>query len=322
MGIRANNLDTVKLSLELLKRIPRNGAVSAPELHRQLLAININRSKRTIERQLAALVEHFDIECDITSKPYSYRWKAQSRGLSLPGLNQQESLLLALAQRYLQNLLPASVMQSMGGFFRQARNNLVSDAGAPLDTKPEREWLSKVRVVDVSQPLLPATINPRVFEAVSTALYQNRWLTVDYKNAAGRRAEYNIMPLGLVQQGPSLYLVCRYEGYNNERNLAMHRIKSACVSGLDFKRPPEFNLQKYDEDGRFGFGDGLRIKLSFCIAKRTGRHLLETRLSKDQVVVEHDEHYSIVATVIDSVRLDCWLKGFGADVWDVVKNNE
>lgn len=315
MATRPNNLDTVKLTLEILKRIPRNRTISAAQLHEQLHDAGMERSRRTIERQLESLIDQFDIECDNRSKPYGYRWKSNSQGLSLPTLTEQESLLLALAQHYLQNLLPASVIKSMNGFFQQARSNL----DPYTNTKPESEWLAKVRVVNESQPLLPPAIDANVFEAVSTALYQNRWLTVDYKNAAGKRAERNVMPLGLAQQGPRLYLVCRYDGFDNERSLAIHRIKQAKVSGISFKRPPEFSLQKYDDDGRFGFGEGQRITLSFCITKPSGHHLLESRLSKDQKVVEHDDYYEIIATVIDSDRLTWWLNGFGEQVWDVTK---
>ncbi|HWK71855.1 MAG TPA: WYL domain-containing protein [Burkholderiaceae bacterium] len=315
MAIRPNNLNTVKLTLEILKRIPRNRTISASELHEQLTAAGIDRSRRTIERQLELLIDQFDIECDSRSKPFGYRWKPQSSGLSLPTLNEQESLLLALAQHYLQNLLPASVMKSMDGFFQQARINL----DPYTNTRLESEWLAKVRVVNESQPLLPPVIDAGVFEAVSTALYKNCWLTVDYENAAGKRSERNIMPLGLAQQGPRLYLVCRYDGFDNERSLAINRIKQATVSGINFKRPPEFSLRKYDDDGRFGFGEGQRITLSFCITKPAGQHLLESRLARDQKVVEHDDYYAITATVIDSGRLTWWLNGFGEQVWDVAK---
>lgn len=315
MATRPSNLDTVKLTLEILKRIPRNRTISAPELHEQLQAAGMDRSRRTIERQLESLVDQFDIECDSRSKPYGYRWKSHSKGLSLPTLTEQESLLLTLAQHYLQNLLPASVMKSMDGFFLQARSNLDPYA----NKKPESEWLAKVRVVNESQPLLPPAIDAEVFEAVSTALYQNYWLTVDYKNAAGKRAQSNVMPLGLAQQGPRLYLVCRYEGFENERSLAIHRIKQAKVSGISFKRPPEFSLQKYDDDGRFGFGEGQRITLTFSITKSAGQHLLESRLAKDQKVIEHDDYYTITANLVDSGRLTWWLNGFGDQVWDVIK---
>jgi len=84
-------------------------------------------------------------------------------------LNEQESLLLALAHQYLQNLLPVSVMQSMEGFFFQTRSNL---ADAERST-PESLWLRKVRVVIATQPLMPARIHSDVFEAVTPALYRN-----------------------------------------------------------------------------------------------------------------------------------------------------
>ena len=138
MTIRPATGNTLKLSLELLKRIPRNRYVTAAELHRQLEAAGIVRTRRSIERQLEQLSLEFEIERDDRSKPYGYRWMSHAQGFSLPMLNEQESLLLALAQRYLQNLLPASVMQSMEGFFFQARTNLLGQA----TPKPETQWLN------------------------------------------------------------------------------------------------------------------------------------------------------------------------------------
>src|SRR5690606_16441631 len=67
MATRPKNADTVRLTLEILKRIPRNRAISASELHQQLSAVGIDRSRRTIERQLESLVDQFDIECDSRS---------------------------------------------------------------------------------------------------------------------------------------------------------------------------------------------------------------------------------------------------------------
>lgn len=314
MTNKAETGNSIKLALELLKRIPRNRYVTAPELHRQLEAAGIVRSKRTIERQLESLVNEFDIERDDRSKPFGYRWKSQARGLSLPMLNEQESLLLALSQRYLQNLLPASVMQSMEGFFYQARSNLLGGA-----EKPESQWLNKVRVVNVTQPLLPPAIKKGIFEVVTTALYRNQWLELGYQNATGKLAQYRVMPLGLAQQGPRLYLVCRFDGYTNERSLALHRIKAATVSDLTFTPPSDFSLEKYDADGRFGFGEGQKVNLTFCISREAGYHLLESPLSKDQTVHELENGYQIQATVIDSGQLQWWLNAFGNNVWGIEK---
>ena len=313
MAKRSDTIETVLLALELLHRIPRNRKVSAPELYEQLSGTKVERNLRTIQRQLEMLSEHFEIERDDRSKPYGYRWKERARGWSLPMLSEQESLLLTLAEKQLRSLLPGSLMKSMEGFFAQARSNLGQHANA----KHEREWLSKIRVVSETQPLLPPKIKPGVFEEVSNALYGNRWLNLDYKSAAGKVTKAEVMPLGLAQQGPRLYLVCRFKDYENERSLALHRINAAKALAVTFERPKDFDLQKYDADGRFGFGEGKRIRLSFRISKSVGAHLQETPLSPDQQATDLGEWYEIRATVVDTAQLRWWLRGFGDRVRDV-----
>lgn len=311
MRRKANTLETVRLAIELLRRIPRGCKVSAATLHAQISSMDIGRDIRTIQRQLEMLSEHFGIEQDDSSKPYGYSWK-EGAGISLPGMTGQEALILALAEQRLSNLLPACVMKSMGGFFTQAMRSLGPDRNAQL----ERQWLDKVRIVSTTQPLLPPTIGPGILEEVSNALFGNRWLHVDYENAAGNRSEADVMPLGLAQQGPSLYLVASYRGYDNERCLALHRIRTAEASTLTFERP-DFDLKAFDDDGRFGLGAGVPISITFEITKGAGLHLLEARLAADQEVEELEEHYRIKATVIDSEWLWRWIRAFGLAIRDV-----
>ena len=140
---------------------------------------------------------------------------------------------------------------------------------------------------------------------------------MEYKNAAGKQSAIEVMPLGLAQQGPRLYLVGRYRNYDNERSLALHRIISAKASMETFVRPAGFSLEKFDNDGQFGFGEGKRIHLSFRIDKDAGAHLLETPLSKDQTVTEIGGQYEISATVVETAQLEWWLRGFGEQVGDV-----
>lgn len=313
MPKRSDTFETVLLALELLRRIPRHRKVTAAELHQQLKELGVDRDLRTIQRQLEMLSEHFDIDRDDRGKPFGYQWKERAKGLALPMLSEHESLLLTLAEQHLRNLLPASLMKSMEGFFTQARTNL----GPHANAKREREWLSKVRVVSTTQPLLSPKIKAGVFEEVSNALYGNRWLALDYKNASGKTTQIEVMPLGLAQQGPRLYLVARYKGFDNERTLALHRIASAKTLSLTFERPKDFNLQRYDDDGRFGFGEGKRVQLSFRIQKEAGGHLLETPLSSDQQVRDLGGEYEFTATVVDTAQLEWWLRGFGDAVTDV-----
>lgn len=223
--------------------------------------------------------------------------------------------MLTLAEQQLGSLLPARLMKSMEGFFGQARGQLDDAKNSPL----EREWLDKVRVVSTTQPLLPPKIAAGVFEQVSNALYANQLLDVTYTNAASKKSNYRVMPLGLAQQGPRMYLVCRYEGFDNERCLALHRISKAEATNFTFERPKDFNLKQFDDDGRFGYGDGSKVKLSFRIEKAAGLHVVECPLSTDQVVVDLDDAYEITATVVDSDMLEWWLRGFGDAVSTITR---
>lgn len=250
---------------------------------------------------------HYKLDVDTRSKPYGYQWPKEAGGISVPSLTLQESLLLKLAEEHLRNLLPPHLVRSMRGIFNQAKRNL--DPAGPAFL--EKEWPSKVRVVATTQPLLPPRIAPGVVEAVCEALYRNVLLSVDYRNAAGITSRSRVMPLGLAQQGARLYLVCRYEGFDNERSLALNRMQSATVSTLGFPRPKGFNLRTYDDEGRFGFGEGRKVQLTFRIKKHEGLLLVESPLAADQRVREVRGRYEITATVVDTEMLDRWLKGFG-----------
>ena len=313
MPKRPDTLETTILALELLRRIPRGRKITVVELHEQLWHSGIERDRRTVQRQLEALCEHFDIECDDRNKPYGYSWKVNSGGFSLPALSEQESLLLLLAEEHLRHLLPFGVMKSLQGFFEQAKSKLGSvDRG-----KPAQQWLKKVRVVSPIQPTLPPKVDQTVFDATSHALYANRWLDVEYTNATGATKSASVMPLGLAQQGVRLYLVCRFAGYEQERILALHRIIVARVTARVFDRPANFDLEKYDAEGHFGFGNGKRTHLRFRTDKETGFHIVESPLNHDQQVVEEEGALVVSATVVETVQLHRWLRGFGARVWDV-----
>lgn len=310
MPKRASTHESLALAFEILKRIPRSYKVTASELHEQLSQVGIVRDIRTIQRNLEMLCEHFDIEKDDRNKPYGYSWIKGSEGLSIPNLSSQESLLLSLAEDYLSNLLPANVMSSLNGFFGEARYNLNPSTGS----KKEREWLKKVRVVSETQPLLPPKVDADVFQRISDALFNDRLLNIEYTNAKQEHKSAMVMPLGLAQQGVRLYLVCRFDGYDNERSLAVHRINKAAISTFGFERPKDFSLSQYDADGRFGFGEGEKCQIEFMITKQAGYHLLETPLSEDQVVEVDNCGYRISATVVRSKMLQDWLNNLGEDV--------
>jgi hypothetical protein len=48
---------------------------------------------------------------------------------------------------------------------------------------------------------------------------------------------------------------------------------------------------------------------------------VECPLSQDQTVVELEDEYQITATVVDSLMLEWWLRGFGDGVSEVCKES-
>ena len=128
---------SLKFHLELLRLIPKNYSISSLELRDKLLALGIERDLRSIQRALNTLCEQFEIDCNTNDKPYSYRWKPDAKGLDMPILNEQQSLVLMLAKQYLAGILPANIMQSMEGVFKQADYNLVLKT---TKTKKQKEY--------------------------------------------------------------------------------------------------------------------------------------------------------------------------------------
>ncbi|WP_282176212.1 helix-turn-helix transcriptional regulator [Vibrio nereis] len=307
MPKKSSTQESLALAFEILKRIPKSHQVTAKELHQQLRRIGIERDLRTIQRNLEMLCEHFDVIRDERSKPYGYRWNKNSEGMALPKLSAQEALLLSLAEEYLIKLLPANITASLDGFFQEAKHKL-----NPIgDSSKEREWLRKVRVVSETQPLLPPKISTDAFNAISEALYHDRLLNIEYYNAKQEQKSALVMPLGLAQQGQRMYLVCRFDGYDNERSIAVHRVSKATVSSFGFERPKEFKLSQYDADGRFGFGEGEKILLELEVKNELALLLSETPISTDQNITQLGDIYKISATVVDSKLLGQWLSGFG-----------
>ena len=313
MSRKPSNLETVQLALELLRRIPRTHAVTATELWQQLKDTGINRDIRTIQRQLDELSQHFDIDRDDRSKPFGYRWKSQATVLSVPDLSPQESLVLRLAEQHLGPLFPSDVMKSMAGLFRQADTNLKPHTRA----RQEREWLSKVRVMSSSPPMLPPVVKPGVFEAVSHALYANKWLDIEYRNADGKVSQSRVMPLALVQQDVRLYIVCGYEKYVDQRVIVLHRISKATPTALKFQRPKDFDLDAYIQKGNIAISKGEPIQLKLIVNEQVARVLKETPLSKDQGMRPVRQGLEFSATVTPTAQLARWIKGQGKGVISV-----
>lgn len=310
---RGASLDMALMMLEVLRLLPRKRYITATQVQAALAAAGHDRSLRTIQRLLEQLTAYFPIEQDVRSRPFGYRWANEAQGFQLASLTPAEALLLQIARVHIHDFLPSRVARQLDDLFTTAEKTIESKPSTNID----KRWLKKVRRVPSTQPLLPPKLNNSVFEAVSEALYYEQKLKVVYINAKGEKREAVVWPLGLALQEPRLYIVCRFEGYDNERILSLARLQKAEVLTESFVYPKGFKLSDYDGEGRFAFGEGKQVALSFRIDKLVGRHLTESPLALDQQLVEEENCLAITATVTDSLLLHSWLRGLGKSVWDV-----
>lgn len=306
-------LDNALLILEILRRIPRRHYTTSTHLHEQVAAAGYEVTLRTVQRHLDAICSRFPIECDTRGKPFGYRWVEGAEGLKLPLLTASEALLLQLAKSEVSQLLPTRTLVSMAPLFATARRELEATPAPQV----ERRWLKKVQRIPESQPLLAPKIGSGVFEVVSDALYRECKLNIGYRNAQGQYKRATVWPLGLVQQGMRLYLVCRFEGYDNERILVLSRITQAEASNESFRWPADFDLADYCSGGDFGVSYGRKIHLRFCIDKACGQHLLESPLAADQTTRDLGDTLEITATVMETELLHRWLRGWGEKLGEV-----
>lgn len=294
-------------TLRIIPRHPRRK--SATDLYNQLTAEGYKIAKRTVERDLHTLSSIFPLVVDERAKPYGWSWHQDAPAFDLPGLSNSEALTLLLAREHLASLLPASTLEQLSPHFRMAESKLAAlrECSGPAD------WMNKVRVTPASQPLLAPRIDPDIQATINDALLLGRQVQVSYKKRESDTEEkYPIHPLGLIQRGQILYLVCTIKAYPDLRLLALHRVQAATTLELVASRPVDFNLDSYLESDAFGWLPGPAIRLEVAITKEVAAHLEESPLSDDQSLASlADGRIKVTATVRETLQLRWWLQGFG-----------
>jgi len=275
-------------------------------------------STRNLQNVLSNLVEgDANIERVLEGRTYRYHWVGE-RPNWLYGLDDRDILTLMLARRHLEHLLPYDVRRGLDDKLTTSQELTKSRGKSQL----LKSWPDKVATI----PLLPRMQAPRlssdVLSHVSEALLNDRWLQIDYQNAVGRKlSDARVMPLALVQQGERLFLVCRFEGHENNRNLALHRIQTAQATPHPFDRP-DFSLTEYIDRGGFGFGNGERIVIKLVVAPHIASLLRETPLSADQHISKHDDgRVNVSATVIRGEQIRWWVRMHGEAIEVVAPKN-
>jgi predicted DNA-binding transcriptional regulator YafY len=296
---------------EMLRSIPRAPRkIDAGALMSRLEEAGHRITLRTLQRDLNLLSSVFPLQSDTRSTPYGWSWLANAPTFDLPAMDGPTALTVRMIEQFIPTLLPPSIRELLAPQFARAKAVLDANPNNPLG-----RWTDCVRVVPREMPLMAPNVNEKEARVIYQALLDGKRIQMTYTprtpDGKGDR-DYEVNPLGLVVRGNLIYLVCTLWSYDDIRQLALHRVKSAAITDVMITRPAEFDLDLYIERGEFQYPIGPMIQFKAKLDRGAAAHLYETPLSADQAIEEVDaEHVTVTASVHDTAQLNWWVLGFG-----------
>lgn len=239
--------DTLLRLFALLRLIPTEPQrVATSTLLEKLRDKGFSVTLRSVQRDLNRLSIPFSLQCDDSETPF--RWSfTRDAPLRLEDMDTPTALALYLSEQHLATLLPQAAMDQLGPQFRRARN-FMSD----LSNNGLSEWAKRVRAIPNGKTLLPASIAPQVWGAVSTGLLEHRKLEVAYQSRSkSELKQFRLHPAGLVSRYSVTYLVASVDGYDDLRQFALHRIREAQVLNESAVLHATFDVDAYVDTGIF-----------------------------------------------------------------------
>ncbi|WP_022967655.1 helix-turn-helix transcriptional regulator [Denitrificimonas caeni] len=297
--------------LLLLQQIPREPrSISSQQLHERLEDAGYPVSLRTVQRDLVSLSSHFPL---VQSAPagrgktgVAWAFSKGSPHLAFPGMDAVTALTVTMAMEHLQSLLPRQVLQYLEPWQFEAEAQLRQH-----NSSKYHDWMSKVRVVPqhfLQAPQVDAEAVGLIYEAV----LENQKFSATYKG----KPERIIHPYGLVQQGHTLYLICRFFEFDDVRITALHRYQEVELLDESVRSFPEFDIDDYLDSGamQWVLPERQRIALKLLVSPWLAAHLEETPLADKQILTtdpQHAERYVLEAQVLDGMQLRRWLLSQG-----------
>lgn len=301
---------TLSRQWEMLRAIPRAPSkITTTALEAHLKNAGYNISRRTIERDLHALSLLFPLVLDDRSKPFGWSWAKSARPDILPGLNVAQAIALLLAQRHLEPLLPRNLHEELSDVFAIAQK--------AVSASDWKEWSRRTALISSGMTLLPPAVDAGILTAVQSALAHRKCLRGWYRSKGGEDfREYLLHPLGLIVQGPVLYLMATAFDYEDVRHFALHRFTRIEELAQARHEPEDFDFVGYAASNGARIASRGRIRLVCRFDRAAAEHLSETPMAADQhwKSIESGRRVQITATVEEDDRLRWWLLAFGSQV--------
>ena len=302
---------------QILSRLSTGKWMGTRELQEILQREGIDISLRTIQRDLNQISLRFPIESSKTV-PQGWRWRSDAPIQSLPHMTSSQAVTFMMVEEHLKHLLPPSLIEEMNPWFDLSRRSLSTQNNV-------RQWINRVRIVPATQPLIPPVVEKQAQQAIYEGLLQDKQLECVYqgRNLSGEEKTYILNPLGLVQKGAIIYLICTRQDKTDIQTFALHRFKSASVLNSRAMHPVDFDIDAYIDSGALGFRVDYNqatqnIVLKLIMSEQDAHYFDESQLSKDQTIEKlADGLAQVTANVPFTSQLVWWLRGFGNKIQQI-----
>ena len=295
----------------LLKLIPRQPKkTTSGQLTETLINQGFDTTRRTTQRDLQQLAGLFpELVNDGHRDEMGWSWLKDTPLHDLPVIDPPTALTFQLAQTFLSDFIPPAALIQLQPYMRCSEEVLQN-----VDQPGLQKWSEMIRIVPRCQRLIPAHFKPEVLEQIYEALMQQCQFKGRYQGRYRDLAEYEFNPLGLIFRDSSVYLVATLWDYKDPRLFALHRFEKIDLLDTHLNKPDLFNLDDYIASGAtdYALQTDEPLELLARFDPDAASHLYETPLSEDQILIEcEDGRVELRATVMDSLQLRWWLRGFG-----------
>jgi predicted DNA-binding transcriptional regulator YafY len=297
--------------LQMLPKLPMKQ--SASDIHEKLGAMGIQFTKRTIERDLNELSEHFPIaHDDCTPQGWSWAKEAQT-DLSLFKMDTNTAVTFSLAEQHLKNLLPQTQLRQLKPFFEEAKNHLARSSKPGL-----KNWSKRVAVIPRGVNPMPPLVSAQVESKVAQALVDSKTIVFHYCKKDGTDDIYEVSPAGLVSRGNILYMVAfKATALREQRLFALHRMSKCELTESAAQIPLGFDLSADPLGLRLQFGGDKSeiLKVKIRVTGIASHAFSDTKISSDQKTHWETSGASVVEFSYPNTEdLKWWLLGYGESV--------
>lgn len=287
-------------------------SISTKDMLEKLEEKGFSVTLRSLQRDLAALAKYYPIICNNKVRPNRWCFTEDYQG-SFAAMDVPSAVSTILVNEYLQSIMPAPLLAQLNPQLNRAKSFLKSQSD-----KTYASWMDKVRIIPDGKSLVPASIDPDVWELICDAIMSNKALDVAYcSHKKNELKSFTLHPYGLMVRKSATYVIGSYNDYKDVRQYALQRFRSLEFSRESFRPNPNFSVKKYIDSGESGFKySDEPIHLSALISKDLAKRLAETKLSNSQLILNtpNVEWFILRAVVPDDRDTRVWLRGQGASV--------